>query len=259
MIQEPSNSQTAAFAMVRGHHILTAAVGPRSVVLDIGANHGEFAREIQRRFGCSSILVEANPHLCAELAHSSGFPLLHAAVAGRSATLAFNLALNDEGSSIRALPEASPFGCVHVATVQVPAKTLADVCAYFHLAKIDLLKMDIEGAEIEVLESCPAEVLKRISQLTVEFHCAEVFGFGGREAVTAVIRRLKSLGFTAYVFDPDFTDVLFVQHAPLGTSFWKRALLHLRLSRPRWLSSLWCLVPSGIRGFVRLRMGATKE
>lgn len=259
MSKQSSDPGGAVFTMVQGHHILSAPIGSQSIVLDCGANHGEFAKEIQSRYGCSPMLVEANPYLCEEITQSSRCHLLNAAVAGSNGTLRFNIALNDEGSSIRALPTTSALGCVCVSTVEVPAKTLAEVCAHFGLCRIDLLKIDIEGAEVEVLENCPAEALRRICQITVEFHCADIFGFGGREAVEAVIRRLRSLGFTAYVFDPNLMDVLFVNHASLGTPLWKQVVLRLRTSRPHWLGSLWRLMPSVIRNFVRIRFGATKE
>lgn len=259
MTQRPNSTAGSSFAMIRGHHVLSAVLGPRSVVLDVGANHGEFARELQCRYGCFAVLVEANPRLCLEIERTTQLRVLHAAVAAESGTLSFNISQNDEGSSILALPEVSTLGCVLAETVEVPAKTLAEASDFFGLDTIDLLKMDIEGAEVEVLQNCPVSLLRRVAQITVEFHCADVFGFGGRDAVEAVIARLRSCGFTPYVFDPDFTDVLFVNHSAVGTPFWRRALLRLRMSPPRWLSRLWSCMPKGVHRAARSVFGATKE
>lgn len=136
MSKQSSDPGHAVFTMVRGHHILSAPIGSQSIVLDCGANHGEFAKEIQARYGCSLMLVEANPYLCEEITQSSRRRLLNAANAGSNGTLRFNIALNDEGSSIRALPPTSALGCVCVSTVEVPAKTLAEVCAHLAFAEL---------------------------------------------------------------------------------------------------------------------------
>lgn len=51
------------FANVRGHHFLAKPINRDSVVLDLGANHGEFSKSIESRFGCRPRMVEANPDL----------------------------------------------------------------------------------------------------------------------------------------------------------------------------------------------------
>jgi FkbM family methyltransferase len=38
------------------------------------------------------------------------------------------------------------------------------------IPEIEVLKLDIEGAELEVIHSLDDEFFRRISQITVEFH-----------------------------------------------------------------------------------------
>jgi FkbM family methyltransferase len=249
----------AAFVMVRGHHILAATLGSGSAVLDLGSNKGDFSQEMNERFGCRPWLVEANPVLYEYLASAASFPVKHCAVTDRSGSVTFNIAKNDEGSSILGLPEASVYGCELASSVVVPALELREVYEFFGIQSLDLLKVDIEGAEVEVLAACPESILRRTAQITVEFHCDPSFGFGNRDRVLAVMARLRSMGFTQYTFSEDFTDVLFVNHSALGTGLLSRGLLRLRTTRPAWLEGLWSLMPSALRRGVRGLLGATKE
>lgn len=247
------------FPMVRGHHILAGALGPGSRVLDLGANRGAFSQELTDRFGCQTSLVEANPALYDILKSADAFPVKHCAVTAVSGSVTFNVAKNDEGSSVLNLPTTSVHGCVHDSSVTVPALTLEEVYEAFGIQSLDLLKMDIEGAEVDVLASCTENVLRRTTQITVEFHCDPSFGFGSRDRAVDAMARLRSLGFTQYTFADDFTDVLFVNHAMLGTSAIARAFLWLRTTRTAWVTGLWRLLPTALRVHVRERFGTTKE
>ena len=70
--------------------------------------------------------------------------------------------------------------------------------------------MDIEGAEMEILETAPAELLRRARQITVEFHDFLYPELLPR--VKAIQRRLAAAGFYVINFS-QFTngDVLFVR------------------------------------------------
>lgn len=247
------------FTMLRGHHFLRGAVTPGSLVLDLGANHGEFATAILERFGCTPRLVEANPDLYDLLVADGRFRVLHCAASTHNGTITFNIARNDEGSSILSLPASSRYGCIHERAVNVPSMTLEAIMTHFGLERLDLLKMDIEGAEVAILETCPGAVLRRIAQITVEFHCDPSFGFGGRDRAEGVMDRLGDIGFARYDFSENLTDVLFVNHGLLGTTWFQRAGLRLRTSRPPWLTWMWQALPDSWRNGIRSRMGATRS
>jgi hypothetical protein len=59
--------------------------------------------------------------------------------------------------------------------------------------RIDLLKLDIEGAEIEFLDAAKDADLARVGQLTIEFH--DHCGITPRADVVRVCNRLSELGF----------------------------------------------------------------
>jgi hypothetical protein len=88
-----------------------------------------------------------------------------------------------------------------------------------NLTSVDLLKMDIEGAEIEVLDSCSDDLLQSVSQMTVEFH--DFNGMASLEDVSRVVRRLKGLGFLCFVMSrATHDDVCFVNRnrCPISTT-----------------------------------------
>jgi FkbM family methyltransferase len=55
-------------------------------------------------------------------------------------------------------------------TVEVQALTLGDVFESQGLTRIDLLKLDCEGAEYPILMASPPEVLDRIDRIVMEYH-----------------------------------------------------------------------------------------
>ena len=62
--------------------------------------------------------------------------------------------------------------------------------------KIDLLKVDIEGAEIEVFKGASSEVLSHVKRAAIEFH--DILRPGCKEAVLDVLRKN---GFSKIEFD----------------------------------------------------------
>jgi FkbM family methyltransferase len=247
------------YATVRGHTFIAKPIHSDSVVLDFGANRGEFSKIMKARYGCTPKMVEANPDLFADL-KSSGEPVLHCAVAQCEGTLSFNISNNDEASSMLNLPASSELGATHDRSVTVDALSVSAIIARLGLSHVDLLKMDIEGAEVAVLETCPADVLKKIDQITIEFHCDPVFGFGQRDRVEAIMRRLQALGFSKYTFLENYTDVLFVSHARLGTGLLERAILSIRWPRrPLLIRGIWQLVPETLRHGIKQSFRPTGE
>ncbi|MDX2132725.1 MAG: FkbM family methyltransferase [Planctomycetota bacterium] len=185
-------------------HTFIPVLTARSTVLDLGANVGGFSRAIRSRFGCPTRMVEANPALADALRADFGDHVLHAAAVSVPGDVTFQIDDNPEASRVvagagpassgSALSGPSRPGCV-----TVRGMTLAQILEHFALPHVDLLKVDIEGAELGLLRHTPPEILARCDQVTVEFH--NLAGVGSEQDVRDVVSHLRSLGFVGGRFD----------------------------------------------------------
>jgi FkbM family methyltransferase len=222
---------------IQGHSIHPRFLDKKSVVVDLGANHGEFSAEVKERFQCSCFAVEGNPSLAARLRERTGAIALHALVGDRDRIATFSITKNDQCSTILELP-ASLIVCQE----QVRMLSLESLFKELDLRQVDLLKMDIEGAEIATLDACPDHVLQRVAQLAIEFH--DGLGMTSIKEIHAVARRLQKLGFhwLRGTFS-NYEDNLFVNRllCPFGPfdSFYNRGFVRYwnglkRVTRRKW-------------------------
>jgi FkbM family methyltransferase len=207
-------------ACIRGHHILGACLPRGAVVLDAGAHRGEFSRRIRSQFGCRCYGLEPNPALFSALLDSDYESKACCALSGRDGTALFRLSENPEAGHLSGGNLSADPNLLSVETV-----SLETAMRRFGLDRIELLKLDIEGAEFQVLTESPSHVLQSIGQIAVEFHdfLPEWQGAGN---VAGVRRRLKSLGFLCCQFSfRTHGDVLFVNTARHELSFLRRFYL----------------------------------
>ena len=191
--------------MICGHHFLSRGLGPNSLVLDLGANHGKFARQIQSRWGVRCLSIEANPSFCKAWRNEN--EVINAAVAGRPGVVDFYLYENSESSSLFQRRTEDPTTCV-----QVPAMTLGQIMGASQSRMAALVKVDIEGAEIEALMGASDATLEQFQQISVEFHDFALPEISA--GVERVVHRLHALGFCSISFSRRNTDVLFINRTP---------------------------------------------
>lgn len=87
----------------------------------------------------------------------------------------------------------------------IPSVRLRDELAVE--TRVDFLKIDIEGAEIDVLPDC-ADVLDRVQHLFVEFHAY----IGQPQALAKVIEVIEKAGFRYYIDTNQHRKAPFVNH-----------------------------------------------
>jgi FkbM family methyltransferase len=136
-------------------------------ILDCGANVGLASLWLKRTFPRARITAfEADPQICRVLRRNmtangaADVDVVQAAVWDRDTTLSFRAEGTDAGAiaSVATSDEAP--------AVDVPAVRLRD---YIERERVDLLKLDIEGAEYAVLHDI-APVLTRVAALQMEVH-----------------------------------------------------------------------------------------
>ncbi len=137
------------------YHAFKACLKPGGVVLDIGANAGNYSLLFGRCVGPQGKVFAFEPapeafagltrHIELNALASVVFPV-PAAVAGRSGQSDF-MANGFQGANrLRAAAEKSPADN----TVRVPCVTVDDFCAAKRIAP-DFIKIDVEGFELDVL------------------------------------------------------------------------------------------------------------
>lgn len=176
-------------AHIRGHAVWTRGLGPGTVVIDAGAHKGEFSRTMTEDYGCTCYLVEANFLLADQLRENGVENVINAALGGEDGIARFINRANPEAGGIIANTNDTGEATVEIETISLPT-----LVARYSLPKIDLLKLDIEGAEFDLLEKVPDGLMKGIGQITVEFHDF-LPTFKNQGLYESARKRLVGLGF----------------------------------------------------------------
>jgi FkbM family methyltransferase len=198
-------------ARIRGHTFIPAPISQSSIVFDLGAHKGEFSRQMTTLFGCRCIAVEANPKLATAIEQIPNAQVICGAACGTDGQGKFNLSDNPEASTLAAHSREA-----NGSTVDVPIYSLKTLMQRASVSRIDLLKVDIEGAEIDFLLTTPANILSLADQISVEFH--DFCGHITTKDIAAVQSRMKVLRYEAFSFGyHEFQNVdwLFVRRGAL--------------------------------------------
>jgi len=110
-------------------------------------------------------------------------------------------------------------------TIAVEGVTLGSFIESQGIDTVDLLKIDIEGAETGLLKTIDNDTLSRIKQITVEFHDFLPY-FDQKEDIRTIKHRLDNFGFECIRYTMRYhADVLFIN----------RNLSGLKPSQISWL------------------------
>lgn len=167
-------------------------VQPDSVVVDVGVGEDvSFSRSLADRYGCPLHCVDPTPKALAYLDRLGDERLvIHPVGLGaRTGPAEFHLPTDERHVSATAVPQEHTKG----GSLQVELVDAAELRRRVG-GRIDVLKLDIEGAEYEVIDS-PAfeELAAELSVLCVEFH--HRWPGVGAHATQRAAARLHQLGF----------------------------------------------------------------
>jgi FkbM family methyltransferase len=145
--------------------------------------------------GCHVHAFDPTPSTAAWLADAALPPLFHFhpwAVTAADGTMTLYPRVKKDGTLDRVMYTLVPEDAARGNGIDVTAVTLATAMKSLNHARIDLLKMDIEGAEYEVLESV-LTLDPLPTQLLVEFH--HRFPGIGVAKTAAIVGRLRDAGY----------------------------------------------------------------
>ena len=172
-------------------------------VVDVGANHGDFAQAVSTIFPDARILlVEPVPSLHAELQrrcleHQSRWSLETSAAGSHCGTA--NLMIDPENDAIGSLAGFSEeyrqisHSASSVAVVSCQVKPLDQILEERNINHVDLVKVDVEGFEFEVLDGF-RERLKATRAIVVEVSLVRL-AKSGTNPLELMTNRLTENGF----------------------------------------------------------------
>jgi FkbM family methyltransferase len=193
-----------------GWNIVSGALDKGSIVLDIGLGEDvSFSQSLIERFGLvvhgfdptpRSIAYVRNLALPNLILHEFGIGV----ATGPAEFLLPNDAAHVSGSLIAE-------GHVGARRVQVALLSIADIFRQVPCMNVDLLKLDIEGAEYDLIASKEfADHADRIGMICIEFH--HRWKSLGKEYTLRAVRTLRSLGFRcAWASSTTNEEFLFVR------------------------------------------------
>ncbi len=192
------------------HFFYIKKINTTSTVVDLGANKGHFSKNLEKYKLKKLVIVEANKELIDGI-QIQGATKINKAIADKEGTITFYFSGNDEAGSIFE-NISDQFSLLEKR--DIPCMTFTQLLVEHNIGTIDLLKIDIEGAELQLLDSITDIQLSQISQIAVEFH-----DFLDKNQINPILKikgRLEELGWNTIKFSTlDYRQVLFINKKSL--------------------------------------------
>jgi FkbM family methyltransferase len=206
------------------HSFIADYLSPQSYVVDCGSHLGEFSKHIINTWQCKVFGLEPDPRFFKRLPQLDNGKFFQLALSNREGAKKLFLGKSN-CSSLYFSENGNEDSCL-VETVSLP-----EFCTNNNIHKIDLLKMDIEGAEIDVLYQLENNFLKnKVVQLTVEFHT--FLDSNASPHILRIISKLKRNNFYYVRFSRATDDVLFINQKFIPiTSFDKFCIFYVKYKR----------------------------
>jgi len=186
------------------HWVLVKDLNNQSIIIDLGSNKGVFTKQIQALYQSQCYAIEANADLY-ELLLEEKITAFNYAVTAANGPIEFYISTNAEASSLINNFE-NVWGLEKKVTVE--GISFQSLLKKLHLENkvIEIVKIDIEGAELELIESLNDDDVKNIKQITIEFH--DWINKALHERTVAAIKKLINLGFSAYTDTPHHNNAV---------------------------------------------------
>ena len=183
---------------------------PCPLVFDIGANVGQSAAKYRTLFpDCPIHAFEPNPapfgQLRSQWGGVDGVTLQQVALADCAGTMPFHATrLTEVGSLLRPadrLVRLSTGGKYEYDVISVTCRTLDDYCRQAGIDRIDIVKIDVQGKELAVLEGAATLLAKgAIAIIYLEIIFAETYE--QQSELAAILTRMAQFGYRIWDLMP---------------------------------------------------------
>jgi FkbM family methyltransferase len=185
-----------------------------NLILDVGANVGQFGRELRWHVGYAGRIVSfeamraAHEELCRAAAKDPFWEVAaRAAVGGEAGTVTLNIAANSVSSSVLPMlsshASAAPDSC-YSGTESVRLETLDSLAlSYFEEDSVAFVKIDTQGYESEVLRGAAVTLSRAVG---VQLELSLVPLYAGQKLMPEMIEHMRSLGFDLWGMDSTFAE-----------------------------------------------------
>lgn len=207
--------------------------GRADVIVDVGANVGDTVAAFSRYFPQARILAfEPHPQVSGDLARrfagSAEIEVHDYALGARSGRMTLHSFANSATNSLRPMAaEAALYteGAIEaISPVEVPVRTLAEVCSGLGVEHIDILKLDTQGFEGDIFEgAAPLLSSGKIKAILCELLFVPLYQ--GQTMHLEVSSTLSSYGYQVY-------DYYSFRHSPDGQVKWGDAIFLKTGTRP---------------------------
>ncbi|MBE9488794.1 MAG: FkbM family methyltransferase [Bacteroidetes bacterium] len=184
-----------------------------NLVLDIGANEGQFATEI-RTAGYKGQIISYEPlsdahNKAAQAAKRDKYWIVHpqAAIGDYDGNVEINISGNSVSSSVLPMTEThseAALNSAYIGTENVPIHRLDTIATkYLSPEKNIFIKIDTQGFEWKVLDGA-TETLKNAKGVLCEMSLVPLYN--GQHLWGDMLNRFESEGFTLWAIQRGFTD-----------------------------------------------------
>ncbi len=186
-------------------------LGPESIVYSLGVGDSiDFDLELIRRFGLTVYAFDPTPWAMEwvdSIETPAAFVFKPWAAAAEDGSLRLYRRVNRRGKRAEVMWTADENAGDPDDYMDAPAYTLPTVMEKLGHRKVDLLKMDVEGAEFQILDGLKTAQHLPV-QLLVEFH--HRFPGIGKQRAAESIRMLQGLGYRIFGISETGREVGFV-------------------------------------------------
>jgi FkbM family methyltransferase len=228
--------ELAGFERVQDHWFYVNGIkSVDPIIIDLGANQGKFSMIMSKRFKANCFLVEPNIELLNAVDIETNRKFNYA-ITKLNGPVEFYFSTNPEASS---LINGFTKQWKNERTAMVQGITWNSLLVKFGIDKnetIDLVKVDIEGAELDLFELFTHKDLSKIKQISVEYH--DWLNKELHKRTVYTIKKFNSLGFMAFTDAPNHSwpvEMVFVNKHFVKFSVREKVFIYLYAVLRRFL------------------------